>query len=311
MKLWRAVRGTLKRLVPAAGRRALRCRQARLRRLLKPVRGALSELPSLVWYRAKGFRIPPRSLRKTGGGLRIRVFINAGRNIATALREALGLLGRSLDDFDKVLDFGCGCGRVFQHVYGKHKCRLYGCDVNEAAIRWMQRNFRRASLRVNSFSPPLPFEPEQFDLIICVSVFTHLDEPKQFQWLQELNRVLRAGGIALVTVKGQRGLENWRQQAWISPTKRVALERASSLDEVGFMYQEYLDLSAGRESRRQRGITGSYGFATHSEGYIRTHWARFFHVLGFARSGPVQDIVLLRKEPRDRILTGNRAIPTP
>jgi ubiquinone/menaquinone biosynthesis C-methylase UbiE len=38
----------------------------------------------------------------------------------------------------------------------------------------------------------------------CFSVFTHLDEQMQDAWLLELRRVLKPGGVLIVTVHNQR-----------------------------------------------------------------------------------------------------------
>lgn len=39
-------------------------------------------------------------------------------------------------------------------------------------------------------TPPLPYRDDQFDIIYCISVFTHFDEEMQDLWLHELTRVL-------------------------------------------------------------------------------------------------------------------------
>jgi len=170
----------------------------------------LPDLLSTAYYRAQGFRIPPRSLRTTAGSPGVRRFIEAGRNCAAPLLGALESAGSSLEDSDAVLDFGCGCGRVFQHLYRRCPGALRGCDVNRPAIEWMRGNFPEAEFEVNDFTPPLPYAAGRFDLVFSVSVFTHIDEEQQFAWLDELSRALRPGGLALLTVTGQWGMEKLR-----------------------------------------------------------------------------------------------------
>ena len=52
-------------------------------------------------------------------------------------------------------------------------------------------------------TPPLSFESAAFDIVYSVSVFTHLDERLQDMWLDELFRILRPGGILIISVHGQ------------------------------------------------------------------------------------------------------------
>src|SRR6185437_10459243 len=54
---------------------------------------------------------------------------------------------------------------------------------------------------------PLPFAEASFDLIITVSVLTHVDEPTQDRLLEELRRVARPGGTVLITTHGARALQ--------------------------------------------------------------------------------------------------------
>lgn len=181
----------------------------------------LPDLLSTAYYRPQGFRIPPRSLRRTtAGSPGVRRFIEAGRNCAAPLLEALESVGRPFGEFGAVLDFGCGCGRVFQHLYRKFPDGLHGCDVNRPAIEWMRVNFPEAEFEVNDFTPPLPYPAGRFDLVISVSVFTHIDEAQQFKWLEELNRVLSPRGIALLTVTGEHGMRKLEEQRRIGRCQR-------------------------------------------------------------------------------------------
>jgi hypothetical protein len=63
---------------------------------------------------------------------------------------------------------------------------LYGCDVNVDALR-----------------PPLPYPDDLFGLVHAISVFTHLPEHLQREWIDELRRVRRADGLAVITTCGE------------------------------------------------------------------------------------------------------------
>lgn len=51
--------------------------------------------------------------------------------------------------------------------------------------------------------PPLPYEDESFDAVFGLSVMTHLRRTCQLQWLREIKRVLRPGGVFLATIHGK------------------------------------------------------------------------------------------------------------
>jgi SAM-dependent methyltransferase len=101
-----------------------------------------------------------------------------------------------------VLDFGCGCGRVARHWRGLD-VDLHGCDVNRRMIDWCRKNLRFGRFDVNQLEPPLPYEDGTFGLTYALSVFTHLPEQFQLEWIDEFGRVLRPGGYLLFSTLGE------------------------------------------------------------------------------------------------------------
>lgn len=105
-----------------------------------------------------------------------------------------------------ILEWGCGPGRVIQHV-GKllgSRAKLFGTDYNEASIRWCLAAMPDISFAMNGLAPPLPFEGASMDAIYNISVFTHLSEEMHYAWISELHRVLKPGGVLLITVHGNK-----------------------------------------------------------------------------------------------------------
>ena len=123
-----------------------------------------------------------------------RLFDESGQRSLHDIGLALAGLGRRLDEFPWILDFGCGCARVtrwLQYEVGSNE--LHGCDIDEQAIAWDQLNLPGLTFVRNNPEPPLPYGDETFDLILNHSVFTHIDERMQDLWLAELRRVLTPG----------------------------------------------------------------------------------------------------------------------
>lgn len=149
--------------------------------------------------------LPPASLRYlVSESISRRVFEEIGSASAENLRALLAKHGRPLSTFEKVLDFGCGCGRTLRWFAAESRSvQFYGADTNLAAIEWCRRHLKFATFVVNKRLPPLPFPEGAFDLVYSISVFTHLDEPDFMAWLEEIRRVLRPGGLLVLTLHGQ------------------------------------------------------------------------------------------------------------
>jgi SAM-dependent methyltransferase len=108
-----------------------------------------------------------------------------------------------------VLDWGCGCGRIARHwAQYLPYIDLHGCDIDETGIQWCQSNLPFGSFSVCQTAPPLPYPAGYFDIMYGVSVLTHLTLPLQYAWMQEIWRVLKPDGIAILTTMGPSMLPN-------------------------------------------------------------------------------------------------------
>jgi SAM-dependent methyltransferase len=104
-----------------------------------------------------------------------------------------------------ICEWGCGPARIMRHlrtIDPSRRMHLFGTDYNPVSINWCQQAIAGVEFRLNGLAPPLPFDECAFDWLYCVSVFTHLSEEMHHQWLRELFRVVRMGGIVLLTTHG-------------------------------------------------------------------------------------------------------------
>jgi ubiquinone/menaquinone biosynthesis C-methylase UbiE len=104
----------------------------------------------------------------------------------------------------KILDWGCGPGRVIRHMFkvSKNQSKFYGTDYNEKSIQWCRNNIKNVEFNLNSLEAKLPYEDDFFDAIYGISIFTHLSKEMHFKWLNELKRVIKPEGIILITTHG-------------------------------------------------------------------------------------------------------------
>ncbi len=155
----------------------------------------------------------PESLSRQTSGLRAEDRI-AGRDeywtgaylgalIYLQLYERAGANLRTCGSF---LDFGCGTGKlaaVFRSIDG---IRLAGTDVNEQLVEW-DREHRPGQFWVNRPDPPLDYPSATFDFVVAASVFTHIALASQRAWLEEIRRVMSAGGVFVCTVHGRSQID--------------------------------------------------------------------------------------------------------
>jgi SAM-dependent methyltransferase len=150
---------------------------------------------------AEDERLPPPRLRSLVGGTPDSAwFLAAGRSTATTLREVALERGFDLDDpAIDVLDFGCGCGRTSRHWQRP----IHGTDIRPELVAWCQAHLP-GDYALNDPEPPTLYRDSSFDVVYAVSVFTHLTEERQRRWLDEFARIVRPGGLLLLTTHGDR-----------------------------------------------------------------------------------------------------------
>jgi len=144
------------------------------------------------------------------------VALTQGHGDAAAYRESIlpGIvnarryLERSGFDASRLrslLDFGCGSGRLLAGWHAEDPSReLFGCDIRPALVGWARENLPVGiSVFQSPPQPPLALADGRFDLVLAVSVFTHLGLERQSLWAEEFGRLVRPGGALLATFHGE------------------------------------------------------------------------------------------------------------
>ncbi len=231
---------------------------------------------------------PPELMFRVSGGTDSTYFLESGKATRDDFARGLATVGRSFKDFNRILDFGCGCGRVLRWLREDISAsRLAGSDIDQPAVEWLRSRMLGVLVRANESLPPLSFEKGSFDLVLAYSIFSHLDERYQDAWLTELHRVTQPGGILLITVHGHY---NWNYtKETIFPKRPDLAALDPTFRENGFLYWK----GDGWEKH----FPDFYHTAWHSPIYVREHWSRWFDVLELREAGarPTQDLVVLRK----------------
>jgi SAM-dependent methyltransferase len=234
-----------------------------------------------------GLPLPPARLRAQIGPSHAdaNVFLGSGQRQAELVRSLVHEGGRAIEDFDAILDWGCGCGRILRHWSGLAKPRVYGCDIDERMVAWCADHLDFADVTVNDISPPLPYPDSTFDLVYAFSVFTHLSEDLQRAWIRECLRVLKPEGYLLMSTMGEHYLSLRR----LNETEQQAFRNGN----VVVLYED----SAGT----------SLCSAYHPPEYVHEDLGADFELIAFrpATDDGRHDIHLLRKPARERARAGS------
>jgi len=217
------------------------------------------------------FPVPPINLVElVTGRFDLEWFLRSGNINAMNVENLLSRNSLRLSDFDSILDFGCGCGRIIRHL--KTDGRLYGCDYNSEAIKWAEENLNFAEFSVNQLQPPTTYSDSKFDLILAISVLTHLTEELGHKWISEFRRLIRPQGFLILSLHGQASLQDLTSE-----------ERHCFLDEQIVV-------------RGKRFVGRNPCRAVHPNRYVREKLANGFRVVDFVPQGlhNFQDLYLLQ-----------------
>jgi SAM-dependent methyltransferase len=198
---------------------------------------------------------PPDLLATRVGGT-----VEGYREIARFHRERIASL--LPDDWSwegkRVLDFGCGPGRTLSEFAAEAgRAEFVGCDIHADSLEWARAHLPQFEFVQNGEEPPVDLPSASFDLIYAVSVFTHLTD-HWAGWLAELHRLLRPGGLAVISFLGE-GL--WQPFGAGAHAEWVDDETGMLITLPGRPWDE----------------GGPNVF--HSEWWLREHWGRGFEIL--------------------------------
>ena len=97
---------------------------------------------------------------------------------------------RSLGHAERVLDLGCGDGRLSAELDAGE---LTAADVSPVALERARRRLPAARMAELEPDGPLPFDDGTFDLVLCAETLEHVRDVQLL--LSEIRRVLRPGGV--------------------------------------------------------------------------------------------------------------------
>lgn len=176
----------------------------------------------------------PASLRRLHTERKLSRYSQTAEFHRVGRDSAQSLIDSGLKPTDRVLEIGCGLGRVALPLGEYLTSGTYdGIDILEGEIEWAKRHitsrfstfrFHHADLynryynvyaQTRAADYRFPFDSDSFDWIYLTSVFTHLLRDDTEHYISEIARMLRPGARCFATfflLTPERKAAGWLQR---------------------------------------------------------------------------------------------------
>ena len=214
--------------------------------------------------------------------------------------------GRPIEPHRRLLDFGCGWGRVLRlFMKDIEPANLFGTDSTSRFLGQARRCNPALTFLPCDPVPPTVLADGTLDYVISWSVFSHLDEFYATRWVEEFHRLLKPGGLVLMTTQSRR---------FIQFCAEMRVRRASGIRLEHPWYEacadSFVDEHAAN-SRYEAGhflhhspeaaphLTAHYGEAIIPRGYVSRHWSGLFRLIDFVDNAVrLPQALIVMQKPR-------------
>ena len=113
--------------------------------------------------------------------------------------DEMGFICKYVNDNEKILDLGCGNGRLYE-LFQDKSLDYYGIDFSEGLIEIAQKRYPGFKFQVAD-ALNLPFPADFFDKVFSIAVLHHIPSRElRIKFLQEIKRVLNSEGLVILSV---------------------------------------------------------------------------------------------------------------
>lgn len=200
-------------------------------------------LPARSTRSPSGTPLPPTAYRMGG-----KHFRSNEAFVSSAVSEVGRLESWGLDKDSRLLDWGCGAGRLaigIREHWGSI-AHYHGIDVQLPLVQWAQRHLADGSFafthvdasnaRYNPYgciARAIPVSNGDYDAFYAYSVFSHMFGNDVYYYLKEMARLLSPSGFGFFTAFVEDGVEAERENPpaygplpWSGSLHCVRFERA-------------------------------------------------------------------------------------
>ncbi|MBX9830406.1 class I SAM-dependent methyltransferase [Candidatus Babeliales bacterium] len=98
----------------------------------------------------------------------------------------------------KILEAGCGIGRVSKYLDGKGFSNLESIEINPAPVAWLNKTFPALKV-VQGDLLSMPYPENSFDVVLSYGVVEHFPQGPD-QAMEAMFKILKPGGTLIITV---------------------------------------------------------------------------------------------------------------
>ncbi|MEG3973332.1 class I SAM-dependent methyltransferase [Microcoleus sp. herbarium8] len=261
------------------------------------------DIPFVDGIQLPGF--PPEELQRQLVGMSGQQALNEAFNFYSEVKRYAGkLLWQKLGQDSHILDFMCGWGQIIRFFLKDITVdNLYGIDVDPAMIDICVNTIRQGNYSVVKPEPPTEFANNSFDVVYAYSIFSHLSEPVHIKWVEEFSRILKPGGILVVTVWGRNFIEFCRSLRGQSHEFDCYKALANSFLDTDAAFADYdngkflYSPTSGSPTRPP----SFYGEAVISPGYVNREWTKYLTFCDFVDDPAKfnQAVIVMQKPVND------------
>ena len=144
-------------------------------------------------------------------------------NLMLALdKEVFQSLLAGIELKDKVLaDIGCGTGRHWQYLYDSGLQKIIGFDVSEKMLEQLKQKFPKARTHRLLNNNLYDLRDNSCDIVISTLAIAHIKNAAEA--LSEWTRVLKPGGVIIITDNHPTALANGADRTFKHNDKKIAI----------------------------------------------------------------------------------------
>jgi len=169
----------------------------------------------------------------------------------------------------KILDIGSGTGRHLVFLSEKG-FEMYGFDASPKALslaeQWLEEENMKVQLKLHRMEEKFPYQDNYFDAIISIQVIHHNKMKDILKTVREIKRVLKPGGIILLTfpkLEERSKIDDWELKEIEKGTyipqsgqEKGLPHHFFTIEEIRKVFNDFTLLKIYNDRKRHRAIIG-------------------------------------------------------